>query len=107
METPREDKKINVCVVTTNRADYGRMKPVMEAIQKKERLQLQIVAATPLYFDRLLWYFRHGEPLSFWRALPWYLRVRKMSLFGQDTELQNKEQLMPGFRYFWRVEIPA
>ena len=87
-------KKIKVCVVTTNRSDYSRMKPVMEAVKKEPRLELQVVAGTPLFFDHLLWYFRHGEPATFWKSLPWYFRARRLSLFGKDAELQQREQLM-------------
>lgn len=83
-----------VCIITTNRSDYGRMKPVMEAIRKEPRLELQVVAGTPLFFDHLLWYFRHGEPLSFWKSLPWFVRARSLALFKKDEKLQRKEQLM-------------
>jgi len=92
---PREVKrKKKICVVTTNRSDYGRMKPIMEAIRKRGDLKLQVVAGTPFFFDHLFWYMRHGEPLSFWRSLPWHIRARAMAFFGRDAELQNKEQLM-------------
>lgn len=86
--------KKKICIITTNRSDYGRMKPVMEEIQKDPRLELQVVAATPLFFDHLFWYFRHGEPFSFWQSFPWYLKARRMSLFGRNEELQRREQLM-------------
>jgi len=86
--------KKRVCIITTNRSDYGRMKPVMEAIQKEPELELQVVAATPLFFDHLLWYFRHGEPATFWKSLPWYLKARNLAFWGKDAELQQREQLM-------------
>ncbi len=88
------NKQRKICVVTTNRSDYGRMKPIMEAIQAHDDLELQVVAGTPFFFDHLLWYMRHGEPLSFWKSLPWHIRARTMALFGRDAELQSKEQLM-------------
>ncbi len=87
-------KKTKICVITTNRSDYGRMKPVMAEIRKDGRLELQVVVGTNLFFDHLFWYFRHGEPLSFWRSFPWYLKARRMALFGQDKEIQKREQLM-------------
>lgn len=89
-----ESHKVKVCVITTNRSDYGRMKPVMEAIRKEPRLKLQVVVATPLFFDHLMWYLRHGEPLSFWKSAPWYLRARLMSFRGQSDKLARSEQLM-------------
>ncbi len=93
MESNKEVKR-KICVVTTNRSDYGRLKPVMEAIKKEPELELQVVAGTPLFFDHLLWYFRHGEPASFWKSLPWYLRARLLAFTGKDEELQRREQLM-------------
>ncbi len=89
-----EPHKIRVCVITTNRSDYGRMKPVMEAIRGEKRLELQVVAGTPLFFDHFWWYLRHGEPLSFWRSFPWYLRARGMAILGQWEKLKRREQLM-------------
>lgn len=86
--------KRKVCIITTNRSDYGRMKPVMEVIRQEPRLELQVVAGTPLFFDHLFWYFRHGEPASFWRSLPWYLRARRLAFTGKDAELEQREQLM-------------
>ncbi len=92
MET--HSKKIKVCVVTTNRADYGRMKPVMEAIRREPKLELRLVVGTPLFFDHLMWYLRHGEPLSLWRSLPWYIRARWMTFRGRHAEVAEREQLL-------------
>lgn len=83
-----------ICVVTTNRSDYGRMKPVMEEIQRRPGMELQVVAGTPLFFDHFLWYLKHGEPTSFWSSLPWYLRARSLSFLGRGSALEKKEQLM-------------
>lgn len=94
MEPRGVKKKKKICVVTTNRSDYGRMKPIMKAIGDRDDLELQVAAGTPFFFDHLFWYMRHGEPLSFWKSLPWHTRSRAMAFFGRDTELQNKEQLM-------------
>ncbi len=87
-------KKIKICIITTNRSDYGRMKPVMEAIRVDNRLELQVVVATPLFFDYLMGYIRHGEPVSFIKSLPWYIRARWMSFVGKNKNLEKKEQLM-------------
>ncbi len=83
-----------ICVVTANRSDYGRLKPIMRSIQKDMRLTLQVVAGTPLFFDHFWWYLRHGEPLSLWRSLRWYMKARFMSLCGRDAELARHEHLM-------------
>lgn len=41
-----------VCVVLVDRANYGRLKPVLQAIQSHERLELQIVAAGTMVLER-------------------------------------------------------
>jgi UDP-hydrolysing UDP-N-acetyl-D-glucosamine 2-epimerase len=85
--------KKKICVVTTNRADYGRMKPVMEKIRADETLSLQVVAGTSLFLDHLLWYLRHGEPTSFWKSLPWYVKARGRVFFGEEAGAHQLEHL--------------
>jgi UDP-hydrolysing UDP-N-acetyl-D-glucosamine 2-epimerase len=41
-----------VCVVLVDRANYGRLKPVMEAIRNHPRLQLQVLAAGTMVLER-------------------------------------------------------
>jgi UDP-hydrolysing UDP-N-acetyl-D-glucosamine 2-epimerase len=41
-----------VCVVLVDRANYGRLKPVMEAIGNHPRLQLQVLAAGTMVLER-------------------------------------------------------
>lgn len=50
-----QNKKRKVCVVVASRANYGRVKPVLKAIQNHPRLELQIIASA----SALLW--RFGE----------------------------------------------
>ncbi|MEK7082329.1 MAG: UDP-N-acetylglucosamine 2-epimerase [Patescibacteria group bacterium] len=90
MESDKIDK-IKICVITTSRSDYGRMKPVMEAIQRAPEFALQVVAGSHLYFDHLLWYLRHGEPVSFWKSLPWYLRARGATMREGDYGVVARE----------------
>src|SRR3990167_652964 len=85
--------KRKICVITTNRADYGRIKPVMEEIQKDPRLELQVVAGSHLFFDHLFWYFKHGEPTSFWKSFPWYLKARSAALFRAEEKVLRMEYL--------------
>lgn len=82
---------IKICVITANRSDYGRMKPVMEAIQHAPEFTLQTVVGSHLYFDHLLWYLRHGEPVSFWRSLPWYVRARRAAMREGDRGVLARE----------------
>ena len=41
-----------ICVVLVDRANYGRLKPVMRAIQAEPRLQLQVLAAGTMVLER-------------------------------------------------------
>jgi UDP-hydrolysing UDP-N-acetyl-D-glucosamine 2-epimerase len=46
------NKKRKVCVVLVDRANYGRLKPVLHAITQKQELQLQLVAAGTMVLER-------------------------------------------------------
>src|SRR4051812_30446280 len=41
-----------VCVVLVDRANYGRLKPVMAAIRERPELQLQVIAAGTMVLER-------------------------------------------------------
>lgn len=88
-----QKSKKKICVIVNDRAIYGRVKPVMEAIQKHPQLELQVVAVTNLYFDHLFWYLFHGEPVSFLKALPWYIKARTTKIFGKKGEVEKLEYL--------------
>ena len=47
-----EGQARKVCVVLVDRANYGRLKPVMRAIQEKPGLQLQVLAAGTMVLER-------------------------------------------------------
>lgn len=51
-------KKRKVCVVLVDRANYGRLKPVMQAIQSHPALELQVVAAGTMVLERF------GQPMK-------------------------------------------
>jgi hypothetical protein len=48
--------KRRVCVVLVDRANYGRLKPVMTAIRERRQLELQVVTAGTMVLERF------GEP---------------------------------------------
>ena len=48
MTSPRR----KICVVLVDRANYGRLKPVMQAIAERPELQLQVVAAGTMVLER-------------------------------------------------------
>lgn len=45
-------EKRRVCVVLVDRANYGRLKPVMTSIQKHPQLELQVIAAGTMVLER-------------------------------------------------------
>ncbi|HEY1336582.1 MAG TPA: hypothetical protein VGF59_03690, partial [Bryobacteraceae bacterium] len=46
------DKVRKVCVVLVDRANYGRLKPVMHGIQSRPDLEMQVVAAGTMVLER-------------------------------------------------------
>lgn len=82
-----------ICIVTTNRADYGRLKPVMEALRDRGDVELQIVVGSAAYFDGLLTFLRLAKPASLRHSLPWFIRARLKSLFGGLQASLQMEQL--------------
>lgn len=85
MESPQMRRK-KICVVVANRADYGRLRPVMRKIRAHPLLELQVIAATSSFLRHFFWHIRHGKPTSLLRSLPWYIRARLTMLFGTTAE---------------------
>jgi UDP-hydrolysing UDP-N-acetyl-D-glucosamine 2-epimerase len=51
-ESTVEVARRKVCVVLVDRANYGRLKPVMQAIRERPRLELQVLAAGTMVLER-------------------------------------------------------
>lgn len=49
---PSSQKKRKVCVILVDRANYGRLKPVMQAIKDQPELELQVLAAGTMVLER-------------------------------------------------------
>jgi UDP-hydrolysing UDP-N-acetyl-D-glucosamine 2-epimerase len=49
---PPESARRKVCVVLVDRANYGRLKPVMRAIQRRSELELQVIASGTMLLER-------------------------------------------------------
>lgn len=47
-----EQRKRKVCVVLVDRANYGRMKPVMQALKERPALELQVLATGTMVLER-------------------------------------------------------
>jgi len=82
-----------ICVVTTNRADYGRLHPIMDALCKRGDIELQVVVGSAVYFHSLWKFFTYARPANLWRSLPWYLRARLIGLFGGDRGIAMRDHL--------------
>lgn len=75
-----------IAVVVTHRAPYGRLKPVMRAIQEHPGLELQVIVGTPMSVHGLVNALRHGEYASFRTTFSAYTRARlKTLLRGGDV----------------------
>ena len=90
MDINRKPRKILVPIF--NRAHYGRLKPVMEAIKCHPLLELQtmigISAAHGSFWNNI----RHSHPWSWAKSFPWYIRARLLNLasfFKPDIVLKN------------------
>jgi UDP-hydrolysing UDP-N-acetyl-D-glucosamine 2-epimerase len=51
-KTLNNNKRRKVCVVLVDRANYGRLKPVMHAITQQAQLELQVLAAGTMVLER-------------------------------------------------------
>jgi UDP-hydrolysing UDP-N-acetyl-D-glucosamine 2-epimerase len=85
-------QKRKILVPIFNRAHYGRLGPVIEAIKNHPSLELQIMVGTPVAYDNFWLNLRHSKPSSWRKSLPWYVRARFLSLLGffkPDAVLKN------------------
>jgi UDP-hydrolysing UDP-N-acetyl-D-glucosamine 2-epimerase len=75
-----------------NRAHYGRLGPVIEAIKNHPSLDLQIMVGIPVAYDDFWANLKHSRPSSWKKSLPWFIRARLLSLLGifkLDAVLKN------------------
>jgi UDP-hydrolysing UDP-N-acetyl-D-glucosamine 2-epimerase len=82
-----------ICVVATNRSDYGRLHPVMEALKSHQDIELKVVVGSAAYFDGLWWYLRYAKVSSLPRSLFWLVRARLIKIFGGERAVLAQEQL--------------
>ena len=67
-------KKRKIAVVITNRAPYGRLRPVLRAIQAHSDLELKIIVGVPMSLRRLFFALKHSQFESLLTSLPWLIR---------------------------------
>jgi UDP-hydrolysing UDP-N-acetyl-D-glucosamine 2-epimerase len=80
-----------VCVVVGNRADYGRLRPVLLALRAHEKIEPQIVLASPALFSHFWWNLKHSEPVSFVKSIPWYVRARLRKVLAGERGVSIDE----------------
>jgi UDP-hydrolysing UDP-N-acetyl-D-glucosamine 2-epimerase len=88
-----EFNKRKILVAVTHRTPYGRLKPVMRAIQNHPKLELQVVVATPVFMHNLLFAMRHVSFDALKASLPFYIRARLRALFGRKPAIDRQEHL--------------
>lgn len=74
------------------RAHLGRLRSVLTAIREHPKLELQIMAALPAGYGSFFMNMRHSEPASWWRALPWYIKMRVAGMrkfFNQSRTMRQ------------------
>lgn len=103
-------KPRKIAVAVTHRTPYGRLKPVLKAIQDHPGLELQIIVATPVFFHDLLFALRHSDISSLRASISWYIRARLKTLFGKksalnEIDLLSKSVIADGFYISAHVPI--
>lgn len=76
--SPNQRKKILVPIFY--RGHYGRLKPVLEAIQKHPQLELLVMTASQAAYQHFAATIRHSEPQRWREALPWYIKARLLGI---------------------------
>ncbi len=82
-----------ICIVATNRSDYGRLKPVLDELHARKDVRLQIVIGSYAYFDGILKYLKVARSMSHRNSLRWYIRARLAKVFGGDAAVYAREDL--------------
>ena len=83
------DRRRKILVPIFNRAHYGRLRPVLQAIKNHSKLELQIITAAPAAYDYFFTNLLNSRPRSWFSAWPWYVRARLLGCFGLKKVLEN------------------
>lgn len=85
-------KRKKILVPIFNRAHYGRLRSVLQAIKGHPELELQVMVGTPAAYDYFFANIKHSRPHSWRLSLPWYIRAKILSIidwFKPGTVLKN------------------
>ena len=83
------NQKRKILVPIFNRAHYGRLRPVLNAIKNHPKLELKIIVGVPAAYGYFFKNIAHSRPRSWVSALPWYALARLRSWAGQDYVFRN------------------
>lgn len=72
--------KKKILVPIFYRGHYGRLRPVLKAIQNHPHLELQVMTAAQAAYSNFFSNIRHSKPKALLSALPWYIKARILSL---------------------------
>ncbi len=72
-----------------NRAHYGRLRPVLNAVKNHPVLDLKIIVGVPAAYGNFFNNLVNSRPRSWMSALPWYVLARLRSFSGRDAVLRN------------------
>ena len=81
--------KRKILVPIFNRAHYGRLRSVLNAIKNHPQLELKIIVAVPAAYGGFFNNLAHSRPRSWRSALPWYVLARARSLVSQRLVVKN------------------
>ncbi|MFY9493261.1 MAG: UDP-N-acetylglucosamine 2-epimerase [Minisyncoccia bacterium] len=81
--------KRKILVPIFNRAHYGRLRPVLDAIKNHPALDLKIIVGVPAAYGYFFKNIAHSRPRSWVAAGPWYVLARLRSWAGQDYVFRN------------------
>lgn len=84
-------EKRKILVPIFNRAHYGRLRSVLNAVKNHPQLELQVMIAVPAAYDSLWSVIKHSRPRSWRISLPWYIRARLVSLLGLNDRIINND----------------
>ncbi|MDP3764316.1 MAG: UDP-N-acetylglucosamine 2-epimerase [bacterium] len=81
--------KRKILVPIFNRAHYGRLRPVLNAIKNHPNLDLKIIVGVPAAYGYFLKNIINSRPRSWFLALPWYMLARIRSFLGKKYVFKN------------------
>lgn len=105
----KQRKKILVPIF--NRAHYGRLRPVLKAIQSHPELELQVAVGLSHAYGNFFQNIKYSRPYSWRLALSWYLRAQVLNFLSnfKPSVLQNdflvKNISQDGFPIHARVPL--